>query len=198
MPPELARDYRGIPSSPEAIKRDFPKPLDIWTDGDDAIALWGRELPGRGRLKEYVGYFDADGYLFLCDRKRDMVISGGVNIYPAEIEAALHTIPCVADCAVFGIPDAEYGEALMAGMPGGGRRRPHPRSQEAELLRWAAVACYAAALPLAAFGLVRSQVVWFAAGIAILAGFWCQRTAALAARLEEQDEEQVKADVPGD
>ena len=61
-----------------------------------------------------VGYFDADGYLFLCDRKRDMVISGGVNIYPAEIEAALHTIPAIADCAVFGVPDEEYGEALMA------------------------------------------------------------------------------------
>jgi long-chain acyl-CoA synthetase len=61
-----------------------------------------------------VGYLDADGYLFLCDRKRDMVISGGVNIYPAEIEAALYAMPGVKDCAVFGIPDAEFGEALMA------------------------------------------------------------------------------------
>ena len=61
-----------------------------------------------------VGYFDEDGYLFLCDRKRDMVISGGVNIYPAEIEAALHAVPGVHDCAVFGIPDEEFGEALMA------------------------------------------------------------------------------------
>jgi long-chain acyl-CoA synthetase len=61
-----------------------------------------------------VGYFDQDGYLFLCDRKRDMVISGGVNIYPAEIEAALLTMPCIADCAVFGVPDDEYGETLMA------------------------------------------------------------------------------------
>ena len=61
-----------------------------------------------------VGYIDADGYVFLCDRKRDMVISGGVNIYPAEIEAALHAMPGVNDCAVFGIPDAEFGEALMA------------------------------------------------------------------------------------
>jgi acyl-CoA synthetase (AMP-forming)/AMP-acid ligase II len=43
-----------------------------------------------------------------------MVISGGVNIYPAEIEAALHAIPGVQDCAVFGIPDDEFGEALMA------------------------------------------------------------------------------------
>jgi long-chain acyl-CoA synthetase len=61
-----------------------------------------------------VGYLDAEGYVFLCDRKRDMVISGGVNIYPAEIEAVLHAVPGVHDCAVFGIPDPEFGEALMA------------------------------------------------------------------------------------
>jgi long-chain acyl-CoA synthetase len=61
-----------------------------------------------------VGYIDQDGYVFICDRKRDMVISGGVNIYPAEIEAALHAVPGVHDCAVFGIPDNEFGEALMA------------------------------------------------------------------------------------
>lgn len=61
-----------------------------------------------------VGYVDDAGYLFLCDRKRDMVISGGVNIYPAEIEAVLINCPGVKDCAVFGIPDGEYGEALMA------------------------------------------------------------------------------------
>jgi long-chain acyl-CoA synthetase len=61
-----------------------------------------------------VGYIDEDGYVFICDRKRDMVISGGVNIYPAEIEAALHAVPGVHDCAVFGIPDEEFGEALMA------------------------------------------------------------------------------------
>jgi len=61
-----------------------------------------------------VGYIDQDGYVFICDRKRDMVISGGVNIYPAEIEAVLHAVPGVHDCAVFGIPDAEFGEALMA------------------------------------------------------------------------------------
>jgi acyl-CoA synthetase (AMP-forming)/AMP-acid ligase II len=61
-----------------------------------------------------IGYLDEDGYVFICDRKRDMVISGGVNIYPAEIEAALHAVPGVHDCAVFGIPDDEFGEALMA------------------------------------------------------------------------------------
>src|SRR5262249_18932892 len=61
-----------------------------------------------------LGYFDAAGYLFLCDRKRDMIISGGVNIYPAEVEAALLECSGVADCAVFGIPDDEFGEAVMA------------------------------------------------------------------------------------
>ncbi len=61
-----------------------------------------------------IGYLDADGFLFLCDRRTDMVISGGVNIYPAEVEAALVQLPEVADCAVFGIPDEELGEALCA------------------------------------------------------------------------------------
>jgi long-chain acyl-CoA synthetase len=61
-----------------------------------------------------IGYLDRDGFLYLCDRRNDMVISGGVNIYPAEIEAALISMPDVADCAVFGIPDEEMGEALCA------------------------------------------------------------------------------------
>jgi long-chain acyl-CoA synthetase len=61
-----------------------------------------------------MGYLDPDGYLFLCDRKRDMVISGGVNIYPAEIEAVALAMPGIKDCAVFGIPDEEFGEALIA------------------------------------------------------------------------------------
>lgn len=61
-----------------------------------------------------VGYINERGYLFLCDRKRDMVISGGVNIYPAEIEAMLITHPDVRDCAVFGIPDDDLGESLVA------------------------------------------------------------------------------------
>lgn len=61
-----------------------------------------------------MGWLDEDGYLYLSDRAVDMVISGGVNIYPAEIEAALIVMPGVADCAVFGIPDAEFGESLAA------------------------------------------------------------------------------------
>jgi long-chain acyl-CoA synthetase len=61
-----------------------------------------------------IGYLDSDGYLFVSDRRSDLVLSGGVNIYPAEIEAQLITMPGVSDCAVFGVPDAEFGQALVA------------------------------------------------------------------------------------
>jgi long-chain acyl-CoA synthetase len=61
-----------------------------------------------------VGYVDEDGYLFLSDRKIDMIVSGGVNIYPAEIESVLITHPRVADVAVFGVPNDEFGEEVKA------------------------------------------------------------------------------------
>lgn len=61
-----------------------------------------------------MGYFDADGYLYIVDRKTDMVISAGVNIYPAEIEDALHEHPAVLDVAVIGVPNEEWGEELKA------------------------------------------------------------------------------------
>jgi long-chain acyl-CoA synthetase len=82
--------YNNNPEARRAIDRDG-----LWTLGD-------------------MGYLDEDGYLFICDRATDMVISGGVNIYPAEIEVALAAMPGVHDCAVFGIPDAEFGETLAA------------------------------------------------------------------------------------
>ena len=61
-----------------------------------------------------LGYLDDEGYLFLCDRKIDMIIWGGTNIYPAEIEGELLSHPKVMDAAVFGIPDEEWGEAIKA------------------------------------------------------------------------------------
>jgi acyl-CoA synthetase (AMP-forming)/AMP-acid ligase II len=61
-----------------------------------------------------VAYRDAEGYYFICDRRIDMVISGGVNIYPAEIEAALHAHPAVMDAAVIGVPDEQWGESVKA------------------------------------------------------------------------------------
>jgi len=61
-----------------------------------------------------VGYLNEDGYLFLCDRKIDMIIAGGVNIYPSEVESVLLAHPKVADAAVFGIPNEDWGEEVKA------------------------------------------------------------------------------------
>ncbi|WP_299560660.1 AMP-binding protein [uncultured Sulfitobacter sp.] len=61
-----------------------------------------------------LGWLDADGYLFITDRKKDMIISGGANIFPAEIEAVLMRAPFIRDVAVFGAPDPEFGEKIVA------------------------------------------------------------------------------------
>lgn len=61
-----------------------------------------------------VGYRDADGFVYLVDRKRDMIISGGFNVFPTEIEQVIHGHPGVAECAVIGIPDEKWGEAVTA------------------------------------------------------------------------------------
>jgi long-chain acyl-CoA synthetase len=61
-----------------------------------------------------LGYLDDDGYLFLTDRSANLIISGGVNIYPAECDAVLLTHPAVDDVAVIGVPNAEWGEEVKA------------------------------------------------------------------------------------
>jgi acyl-CoA synthetase (AMP-forming)/AMP-acid ligase II len=61
-----------------------------------------------------IAYWDNEGYLYICDRKSDMIISGGMNIYPAEVEAALEQHPEIYDVAVFGIPSEEWGEVVHA------------------------------------------------------------------------------------
>jgi long-chain acyl-CoA synthetase len=83
-------DYHGDPD----------KTREAWTD--DAFTVGD------------IGHLDDDGYLYLTDRASDLVIRGGVNIYPREVEEALHGHPAVIDCAVFGVPDARNGEELVA------------------------------------------------------------------------------------
>jgi acyl-CoA synthetase (AMP-forming)/AMP-acid ligase II len=80
-----------------------------------------------------VAWIDEDGFVYICDRKRDMIISGGVNIYPAEIEDALHRHPAVLDVAVFGVPDDEWGERVHAAV----QPRPGYRLDAEEVRRFA-------------------------------------------------------------
>ena len=61
-----------------------------------------------------VGYLDAEGYLFIVDRLKDLIITGGENVYPKEVEEVLHQRPEVMECAVIGLPDPEYGERVTA------------------------------------------------------------------------------------
>jgi long-chain acyl-CoA synthetase len=83
-------EYSGAPESTASVWRD-----DLFTVGD-------------------IGYLDDDGFLFLVDRQKDVVITGGVNVYPAEVERVLATHASVAECAVLGIPDDEWGESVLA------------------------------------------------------------------------------------
>jgi long-chain acyl-CoA synthetase len=74
----------------------------------------GRAWVGDSFTVGDVGHLDADGFLYITDRASDMVLRGGVNVYPAEIEAVLQQHPDVVDCAVFGVPDDRMGEELQA------------------------------------------------------------------------------------
>jgi len=102
------------------VPRGEPGDIYMWNPGYGDFTYHGRdndraaiEVNGLVTLGD-IGYLDEDDYLYLCGRSKDMIISGGVNIYPAEIEAALIQHPDVADCAVFGIPDREFGESVAA------------------------------------------------------------------------------------
>jgi long-chain acyl-CoA synthetase len=80
----------------------------------DAPELTASVSRGKAFTLGDIGYMDEDGYLFICDRAKDLIISGGVNIYPAEVEGVLATHPAVGDVAVIGVPDTEWGEQVKA------------------------------------------------------------------------------------
>jgi acyl-CoA synthetase (AMP-forming)/AMP-acid ligase II len=79
-----------------------------------------------------AGYLDDDGYLYIHDRVKDMIISGGENIYPAEIESVLMAHPAIADAAVIGVPDDRWGEAVKAVVV----RAPGAELDEAGVIAW--------------------------------------------------------------
>jgi acyl-CoA synthetase (AMP-forming)/AMP-acid ligase II len=79
-----------------------------------------------------AGYVDGEGFIFLKDRIKDVIISGGENVYPAEVEAALMSHPEVLECAVIGVPDAKWGETVKAVVV----RRQGAALSEAALIEW--------------------------------------------------------------
>ena len=79
-------------------------------DDDKTAAAWR----GASYTVGEIGHVDADGFLYITDRASDMILRGGVNIYPREVEEVLHHHPAVVDCAAFGVPDDRYGERLKA------------------------------------------------------------------------------------
>ena len=80
-----------------------------------------------------AGYFDKDGYVYIFDRVKDMIVSGGENVYPAEVENALMAHPAIADVAVIGVPDEKWGEVPMALVV----RKPDTQVTESEILAFA-------------------------------------------------------------
>jgi long-chain acyl-CoA synthetase len=130
---------RPWPVSKVMIAGDDGQPCPPGTPGNVYMQTGTRRFtykddPGKtedGRLGEFftvgdIGYLDDDGYLFLCDRKSDQILSGGVSIYPAEIESEIIMHPKVADVAVFGIPDEEWGEQIRAVVQAADGLQPGP------------------------------------------------------------------------
>ena len=102
-----AQNMKGYWRNPEATAECFPE---------------GRGADGRGWFRTGDAGYLRDGYLYIHDRVKDMIVSGGENIYPAEIENVLMSHPAVADAAVIGVPSERWGEtvkAIVVDAPGG-------------------------------------------------------------------------------
>ncbi|KID28460.1 acyl-CoA synthetase (AMP-forming)/AMP-acid ligase II [Prauserella sp. Am3] len=102
---------------------------EIWRDPD---ATRARKLPDGSVLTRDMGYVDEDGYLFITDRKEDMIISGGFNVWPAEVENALAAHPAVREAAVVGVPHDKWGETPMALVV----LTPGAEASEDDLIAW--------------------------------------------------------------
>jgi acyl-CoA synthetase (AMP-forming)/AMP-acid ligase II len=112
---------------------------EILYQGENLMAgYWAREEATAQAIRDGwfhtgdAGYVDEEGYIFLKDRIKDMIVSGGENVYPAEVEAVLMSHPEVLECAVIGVPDAKWGETVKAVVV----RRAGMNLSEASLIEW--------------------------------------------------------------
>ena len=103
------------------MPRDGRSPGEILVQSDaNMVGYWGRPDLTAQTIRDGwmwtgdIAVWDEEGYLFIVDRAKDMIISGGENIYSTQVEAAIHQHPAVLESAVFGIPDEEWGEAVKA------------------------------------------------------------------------------------
>ncbi len=126
--PQMRSAGREMPGSEVRVVGPDGEPLPVGEIGEVAIrgstvmaGYWRNEEATRAVLgadgwirSGDAGYMDADGYLYIHDRMKDMIVSGGENVYPAEVENAIHGHPDVADVAVIGVPDERWGEAVKA------------------------------------------------------------------------------------
>ncbi|MEW4467540.1 long-chain-fatty-acid--CoA ligase [Parasphingorhabdus sp. JC815] len=146
LPEKLTSCGKPWPETDMAILDSDGKELDDNEIGEIAIRgdlvmqrYWNREeataetLAGGWLHTGDVGYRDADGYYFVHDRIKDMILSGGENVYPAEVESAIMGCPGVADIAVIGVPDDKWGEAVKALVVRAADQRPEAE----DIIAWA-------------------------------------------------------------
>lgn len=125
-------DERG-----EEVPRDARTPGEILVRSEaNMLGYWRRpeltrETFSAGWMRTGdIALWDEDSYLFIVDRARDMIISGGENIYSTQVEAAIHQHPAVLEAAVFGVPDAQWGEAVKAAVV----LKPGMQASEAQII----------------------------------------------------------------
>jgi long-chain acyl-CoA synthetase len=129
----IDEDGRELPPGPEAVGEVVGRSPAMMSGyhrrpGQTAEATW-HDAQGRRFIRTGdVGRFDADGFLILMDRRKDLIISGGFNVFPSDLEAELRAHPAVADVAVVGVPSAEWGETPVAFVV---RRAGHDDAPEA-------------------------------------------------------------------
>ena len=128
----LGPDGKSVPTGEvgEVVTRSSNNMLGYW-NLPEATA---KTMTGDGWIHTGdAGYLDADGYLFIHDRMKDMIITGGENVYPAEVESAIFGHPAVQEVAVIGIPDQKWGETVKAVVVA----KPGTRIEEADIIAWA-------------------------------------------------------------